>query len=65
MSNMSKPKEEIQRLLDTLPDETSFEDMQYHIYVRQAIQRGLDAASRGELVEHDEIERRMSGWLGE
>jgi predicted transcriptional regulator len=62
---MSKPKEEIQRLLDTLPDETSFEDMQYHIYVRQAIQRGLDAASRGELVEQDEIERRMSGWLGE
>lgn len=62
---MSKPKEEIQRLLDTLPDETSFEDMQYHIYVRQAIQRGLDAANAGALVEQDEIERRMSGWLGE
>jgi hypothetical protein len=58
---MGKPKEEVQRLLDALPEETSFEDIQYHIYVQQAIQRGLDAASRGELVEHDEIERRMAG----
>jgi hypothetical protein len=41
---MSKPKEKVRRLLDTLPDETSFEEIQYHIYVLQAIQRGLDAA---------------------
>jgi predicted transcriptional regulator len=62
---MGKPKEEVRQLLDTLPDDASYEDIQYHIYVRQAIQRGIEAADRGELVEQEEIERRMAKWLGE
>ena len=65
MSAMSTPIEEVQRLLETLPVESSFEDIQYHIYVQQAIRRGLDSVSRGELVEQDEIEKRMARWLGE
>lgn len=52
-------------LLDRLPEEASFEDIQYHIYVQEAIRRGREAADRGDLIEHDEIERRMSKWLGE
>jgi predicted transcriptional regulator len=62
---MGKPKEEVRRLLDSLPEEASFEDIQYSIYVQQAIRRGLDAAGRGELVEQEEVERRMAKWLGE
>ena len=62
---MGKPKEEVRQLLDTLPDDASYEDIQYHIYVRQAIQRGIEAADRGELLEKEEIERRMAKWLGE
>jgi len=48
---MGKPKEFVQRLLDELPDEASFEDIQYHIYVQEAVQLGLDAAARGELID--------------
>jgi predicted transcriptional regulator len=65
MKLMAKPKEEVRQLLDTLPEDASYEEIQYHIYVRQAIQRGLEAADRGELVEQEEIERRMAKWLGE
>jgi predicted transcriptional regulator len=61
---MGRPKEEVRRLLDLLPDEASYEDIQYEIYVRQAVDRGIEAADRGELVEQEEIERRMSKWLG-
>ena len=61
----AKEKEEVRKLLDTLPEEASFEDIHYHIYVQQAIRRGLEAAERGDLVDQDEIERRMSKWLGE
>lgn len=32
---------------------------EYRIYVRQAIRKGLEAASNGELVEQEEIESRM------
>jgi predicted transcriptional regulator len=62
---MESPKEEVRKLLDTLPEEVSFEDIHYHIYVQEAIRRGLEAAERGELVDQEEIERRMSKWLGE
>jgi predicted transcriptional regulator len=62
---MGRPKEEVRRLLDTLPDEASFEDIQYHIYVQQAIRRGLESAERGELIDQEEVEKRMSKWLGE
>jgi len=62
---MGRPKEEVQRLLETLPDETSFEDIHYHIYVQQAIRRGREAAQRGELLDQEEVEKRMSKWLGE
>ncbi|HEU4889059.1 MAG TPA: hypothetical protein VFV49_14335 [Thermoanaerobaculia bacterium] len=62
---MITPKEEVRMLLDRLPEEASFEDIQYHIYVQEAIRRGREAADRGDLIEHDEIERRMSKWLGE
>jgi len=62
---MERPKEEVRKLLDALPEEVSFEDIHYHIYVQEAIRRGLEAAERGELVDQDEIERRMAKWLGE
>jgi predicted transcriptional regulator len=62
---MGRPKEEIRRLLDKLPEDVSYEDVQYHIYVQQAVQRGLDAADRGEVVSQQEIEHRMAKWLGE
>jgi predicted transcriptional regulator len=65
MSAMGKPKEEVRQLLDRLPEEASFEDIQYHIYVQEAIRRGREAADRGELVDQDEVERRMAKWLGE
>jgi predicted transcriptional regulator len=65
MSGMSNPIEEVQRLLETLPEESSFEDIHYHIYVQQAIRRGRESVSRGELIDQDEMEKRMARWLGE
>ena len=61
----SLPKEEVRRLLDTLPDEASYEDIQYHIYVQQKIDRGLEAAERGDFISDEEIEQRIARWAGE
>jgi hypothetical protein len=62
---MGKVKEDIRHLLENLPDDVSYEDVQYHIYVQQAVQRGIDAAERGEVISQEEVERRMAKWLGE
>ena len=58
------PKNEVRRLLDSLPDEASYEDIQYHIYVQQKIDRGLEASERGDFISDEEIEQRISRWAG-
>jgi len=62
---MGKVKEDIRYLLETLPDDVSYEDVQYHIYVQQAVQKGIDASESGDVISQEEVERRMSKWLGE
>ena len=60
---MKTAKEEVRELLDHLPDDSSLDDIQYHIYVRQKVQKGLEAVDSGDLVPQAEIEKRMSRWL--
>ena len=59
------PKEEVRRMLEALPDEASYEDIQYHIYVQQKIDRGLAASELGDFVSDEEIEQRIVRWAGE
>jgi len=61
---MSTAKEEVRKMLDRLPDDSSLEDIQYHIYVREKIERGLEDITAGHLLTQEEVERRMSKWLG-
>jgi predicted transcriptional regulator len=57
---MSTAKEEVRQLLDRVPDDASLEDIQYHIYVRQKVDRGLRAADQGRVLTQDEVEHRMA-----
>jgi len=61
---MNSAKEEVRKLLDQIPDDSSFEDIQYHIYVREKIERGLKAIEEGRVLSQEEVEQRMSKWLG-
>jgi predicted transcriptional regulator len=61
---MGTAKEEVKKILERLPDEASLEDIQYHIYVRQKIARGLDDIEAGRVLSQEDVEERMSKWLG-
>lgn len=61
---MGTAKDEVRKLLDQLPDDSSFEDIQYHIYVREKIQRGLEDVEAGRTLTQEEVEKRMARWLG-
>ncbi len=41
---MQSAKEEVRKLLESLPDDCELEDIQYHLYVLQKIERGLKDA---------------------
>jgi predicted transcriptional regulator len=51
------------RMLETLPDDASWEDVQYSIFVRERIERGRREAAEGKLSDQNEVELRMKEWL--
>jgi predicted transcriptional regulator len=59
---MGSPKDEVRRILDQVPDDVSYEDIQYHIYVREKVERGLKDVEQGRVLSQEEVERRMSKW---
>jgi predicted transcriptional regulator len=60
---MATVKDEIRRMIESLPENATWEDVQYSIYVRERIERGRGEAADGKILEEDEVERRMNPWL--
>ena len=59
---MDTAKEEVKSLLNKLPDNCTLEDIQYHLYVVEKIQRGIERAEKEGAIEQEEIERKFSKW---
>ena len=62
---MPTARDEIRKLLDALPDDATWEDVQYSISVRERVERGRREAAQGNLIDQEEIEGRMMQWLPE
>ena len=60
---MATAREHVQQILQTLPEDASLEDIQYHLYVRQKIEQGLADEAAGRVVSHAEVQQRLSKWL--
>ena len=60
---MATAKQEVRKVLDTLPEDASLEDIQCHLYVLQRIEWGREDVAQGRVIPHDEVERRMARWL--
>jgi len=61
---MQTAKQEVSKLLTQLPEDCSLEDIQYHLYVLQKIERGLKDVEEGRVYTQEEVEKRMAKWLG-
>jgi hypothetical protein len=56
-------KEEVRRILDHLPEDVTLDDIQYHIYVRQKIDRASEDVEAGRTVSLEDFDKRMAKWL--
>jgi len=45
-----------------LPDNCSIEDIQYHLYVLEKIEHGIESANQ-ETLTQQEVEQRLGSWL--
>jgi hypothetical protein len=58
-------KQQVESLLHKLPDNCSLEDIQYHLYVLEKVQRGLEDARTNGALSQEEAEKRLRKWLTE
>lgn len=60
---MSKAKDEVRTLLNNLPDDCTIEDIQYHLYIAEKIQKGIQRSQNEQTYSQEEAERKFSKWL--
>ncbi len=56
-------KQEAQKIIQNLPDDCTYEDIQYHLYVVEKIKNGISRAENGEVSSHEKAKQRMAKWL--
>lgn len=52
-------KEEAQRLVDKLPEGSTWDDLMYEIYVRQAIESGLADSKAGRTTDVEQVRKKF------
>lgn len=56
-------REEINRALESLPDDAGVDEAMERLYLLYKIKRGLAQADAGEKISQEEARRRMARWL--
>ena len=60
---MNTAKEEVESLLNRLPEDCTLEDVQYHLYVLEKVQKGISRAETEGTKSQEEVENKFKKWL--
>jgi predicted transcriptional regulator len=56
---MSSAKEAARQLIDHLPDQATWDDIMYELYVKQKIEEGLADIEAGRTVPHEQVKAEL------
>jgi predicted transcriptional regulator len=59
---MQTLKEEVIYMIQSLPDDSTLDEISYHLYVRSKVERGLKAIDEGRFVSETVAEKRINEW---
>lgn len=60
---MQTAKQDVELMLQHLPEECTIEDIQYHLYVLEKIKRGQKNIANGKSCSHEQAKERLSRWF--
>ncbi|MFW9989389.1 MAG: hypothetical protein ACFFC3_12100 [Candidatus Odinarchaeota archaeon] len=60
---MATEKENILQMIKELPDDSTLEDIMYHLYAREKIIRGLKDADEGRKVSNEKAKEVIEKWF--
>ena len=63
MGKSSQLKNQVVSFINSLPDNSTLEDIQYHLYVREKVEQGMKAIEEGRLVSQEDAETKVKKWL--
>ena len=52
-------KEQAINLIKDLPENATWDDIMYKLYVREKIEKALEEADKGKFVSHEEAKKRL------
>lgn len=61
MSNSGTVKQSLLELAQSLPDNCTWDDVMYQVYVRQKIEAGLRDVEERRLISHEEVFKEFEG----
>ncbi len=60
---MQTAKQDVAKMLDGLPENTSYEDIQYHLYVLEKVKKGKKRLENEGGIPQAEVEKRLQKWF--
>ena len=63
MEKMMTVKEAVQQLVAKLPEDVTWDEIQYRIYLRQVVDESDVQIARGEGISQEDAEERLARWL--
>jgi predicted transcriptional regulator len=60
---MGNVKAEALAMIQAMPDDVTWEQLSYRMYVRAAVERGMAEIEAGKGIPHDQVMREMDEWL--
>jgi len=55
---MSNVKEKVREMADRLPENASWDDVMYEIYVKMKLEAGIRAADEGRVISHEDLKKK-------
>jgi len=59
---MATPKEELTRLVQEHPDDSSYDEILRELAFNLMVQRGIQDSEKGRTISHEELSHRIQTW---
>jgi len=56
---MGTVKEEARRLIDSMPEQATWDDVMYEFYVKKKLEAALKEVADGEVISHEEAKKEL------
>jgi hypothetical protein len=56
---MNTAVDEAKKLIETMPETATWDDIMYQFYVKQKLRSALDAEKEGRVMPHEDVKKRL------